>query len=169
MQTFLHAECLTRTLLLIQCGGRSWSCPNETFATNDMQRCHWQKRCTKQSIGSSRQHHVCRGVCECVKAFAHATHTCSQGTTTWQYHRAGYKQVRDQQVTRSFPSQPACNEWCSQIIQSVTALIRQRGAKEARPQDKDLQAVLCAPPFCDCLGSKTAQKQAPSSSAAVCR
>ena len=82
----------------------------------------------------------------------------SAGPTTTHVSQAGYKQVRDQQVTRSFPSQPACNEWRCQIIHSVTALNHPRTpAKDARPQDKDLQAVLCAPPFCDCLGQKTAQ------------
>ena len=58
----------------------------------------------------------------------------------------------------SIRSPPAWKERLNQVIQSATA----------QPHHKDLQAVLCAPPFCDCLGSKTAQKQAPSSSA-VCR
>ena len=45
----------------------------------------------------------------------------------------------------------------------------QKSAKNAQPHHKDLQAVLCASPFWACLGSKTVRRQAPSSSAAVCR
>ena len=87
-------------------------------------------------VGHASDQHQAR-MCVCT------TQTCSQGATTRRssdgstiphLSQAGYKQARDQQVTRSFPSQPTY-EGLNQVIQSttVTALIQPTKQSERRP------------------------------------